>query len=110
KESPARLSRHWYDLAKLSKSSVKVKALENKPLLADVLMIKKAFFNASYANYDKCENKQFRLVPAMDEIVGLKIDYERMVKSDMFLNEPIKFDGVIEELNGLQEQINQITL
>lgn len=110
KAAPARLSRHWYDLAKLSKSSVKAKALENKYLLNDVLMIKKAFFNASYANYDKCEKQQFRLVPELDEIVGLKVDYEHMIKSDMFLNEPMKFDNVVEELNDLQERINQITL
>lgn len=110
KEAPARLSRHWYDLAKLSKSSVKVKALKNKSLLMDVLMIKKAFFNAGYANYDKCENQQFRLVPELNEIEGLKIDYEHMIKSDMFLNEPMKFDDVVEELNGLQEKINQIIL
>lgn len=110
KEAPARLSRHWYDLAKLSKSSVKDKALENTYLLSDVLMIKKAFFNAGYANYDKCENQQFRLVPELDDIVGLKVDYEHMIKSDMFLNEPMMFDNVVEELNDLQERINQITL
>lgn len=108
KEAPARLSRHWYDLAKLSKSSVKVKALENKSLLSDVLMIKKAFFNAGYANYDKCENQQFRLVPELDEIAGLKIDYEHMIKSDMFLSEPIAFDNLIEELKILQDALNQV--
>lgn len=105
KDAPARLSRHWYDLAKLSKSSVKGKALENQSLLGDVLMVKKAFFNAGYANYDKCENQQFRLVPELDEIIGLKVDYEHMIKSDMFLNEPMKFDNVIEELNDLQEKL-----
>ena len=110
KAAPARLSRHWYDLAKLSKSSVKVKALENKSLLNDVLMIKKAFFNAGYANYDKCEKQQFRLVPELDEIVGLKVDYEHMIKSDMFLNEPMNFDDIVEELNDLQERVNQIAL
>jgi len=64
----------------------------------DVLMIKKAFFNASYANYDKCENQQFCLVPKPDEIAGLKADYEHMIKSDMFLHEPVMFDEVITEL------------
>lgn len=108
KEAPHRLSRHWYDLTKLSQSLVKEKALQNKSLLNDVLMIKKAFFNAGYANYDKCESQQFCLVPNLDEIAGLKADYEKMIRSDMFLNEPMKFDNVIEELNDLQGKINQI--
>lgn len=48
-EAPDRLSRHWYDLAKLSKSWLRDDALKNKALLNDVLQVKKAFFNASYA-------------------------------------------------------------
>lgn len=108
KQAPDRLSRHWYDLAKLSQSSLKIKALKNKLLLNDVLMIKKAFFNASYANYDKCKNQQFCLVPKPDEIAGLKADYEHMIKSDMFLHEPVTFDEIITELKSLQIAINQI--
>lgn len=105
--APERLSRHWYDLAKLSQSWVKSKALQDNALLTDVLMVKKAFFNASYANYDKCETKQFRLIPNTDEISQLKSDYARMVGSDMFLNEPVAFDDLIAELESLEKVINQ---
>lgn len=66
--TPDRLSRHWYDLTKLFKGSIGDSVLKNKALLNDVLMIKKAFFNAGYANYDKCEIKQFRLTPDISEI------------------------------------------
>lgn len=106
-QAPERLSRHWYDLAKLSQSWVKAKALQDRELLDDVLMIKKAFFNASYANYEKCTSKEFRLVPKEDEINQLKADYENMIRAGMFLNESVTFDAIMEELGELQEIINQ---
>lgn len=107
-QAPERLSRHWYDLAKLSQSWVKSNALQDKTLLSDVLMIKKAFFNASYANYDKCEKKGFRLIPNTDEIAQLKSDYKKMIESEMFLNEPAPFEDLIDNLQILQDDVNQI--
>ena len=44
--SPERLSRHWYDLAKLSNSWVGKNALLKQELLGDVVLHKKAFFRA----------------------------------------------------------------
>ena len=105
--APERLSRHWYDLAQLSQSWVRSNALQDKALLNDVLMVKKAFFNAGYANYDKCEKKEFRLIPSVDEIAKLKSDYEMMIISNMFLNEPVEFNDLIDELRKLQEMINK---
>lgn len=82
--SPERLSRHWYDLAKLFQSWVGENALSDRKLLEDVVVHKKAFFNASYANYDDCLNKQFRLVPKEDEIMNLKSDFIKMQNSGMY--------------------------
>lgn len=106
--APERLSRHWYDLAQLSQSWVKSNALQDKALLNDVLMVKKAFFNAGYANYDKCEKNEFRLIPSADEIAKLESDYQMMIKSGMFLNEPVGFHYLIDELKKLQEMLNKI--
>jgi hypothetical protein len=105
---PDRLSRHWYDLAMLSQSWVKDIALQDRALLDDVLMVKKAFFNASYANYEKCENKNFCLIPNVDETAQLKSDYMKMSDSGMFLNEPVSFYSLIMQLQKLQSEINQI--
>lgn len=105
-EAPDRLSRHWYDLAKLSKSWVRNEAIKNDNLLNDVLQVKKAFFNASYANYDKCETREFRLIPNDNEIKKLKSDYLAMIDAGMFLNESETFESVIEELDQLQVALN----
>ncbi len=107
-DTPHRLSRHWYDLAKLSKSRVGKSALEDRIILKDVLAIKKAFFNASYANYDKCEQKEFCLVPNAGEIENLKSDYNKMIDSGMFSTMPLPFDNLIEEIRSLEIKINEL--
>jgi len=106
-ENPDRKSRHWHDLAKLSQSWVKEKSLQDKELLNDALRIKKAFFNASYANYEKCEHNEFVLIPSSEEIKQLHSDYVAMVKSGMFMNNPQPFNQIIDQLQQLQNEINQ---
>ncbi|MDR3491567.1 MAG: nucleotidyl transferase AbiEii/AbiGii toxin family protein [Gammaproteobacteria bacterium] len=102
--SPERLSRHWYDLAKLFQSWVGKNALSDRKLLEDVIVHKKAFFNASYANYDDCLNKKFRLIPGLDEIKNLKSDFNKMENSGMIRES--SFDNFIEIIKQLEMTIN----
>lgn len=74
--------------------------------LEDVIVYKKAFFNASYANYDLCLNGQFRLVPKDDEIENLKNDYIEMQNAGMFSQKPQPFDELIGVLKKLELEIN----
>lgn len=104
--NPERLSRHWYDLAKLSQSWVGEKALLNRKLLEDVIVHKKAFFNASYANYDHCLEKKFRLIPQKNEINNLKSDFIKMQQSGMLSETPLSFDKFIEIIEKLEMEMN----
>lgn len=104
--TPDRLSRHWYDLARLANSDIRQRAIADKALFRDVMQVKKAFFNASYANYEKCENNEFKLIPAKNEIVQLEADYKKMIDSAMFLNQPVPFDKIINDLTQLEKEIN----
>jgi len=47
-----RLSRHWYDLALLADHDIGRAAIQDHGLLADVVKLKKVFFDAAGANYD----------------------------------------------------------
>lgn len=105
--SPERLSRHWYDLANLSKSWVVEKALTNRKLLEDVIVHKKAFFNASYANYDLCLDGKFRLIPNEDEVMNLKSDFIKMQNAGMFSELLVSFDNLIEAVRNLEKIVNQ---
>ena len=65
-KTPERLSRHWYDLFMLNKSRVGEKALLRNDILKNILAYKKAFFNASYANYNDCWDGNLRLIPLLE--------------------------------------------
>lgn len=109
-ENADRLSRHWYDLAMLANSWVGKEAFSHQHILQDVVAHKKAFFNASYANYDDCVANKFRLLPDEEDKARLIDDYNKMRDADMFFNsEPPQFEKILETLIQLEKLINQGT-
>lgn len=105
---PDRLFRHWYDLAMLAESSMVLQALSNASLMLDVIKHKKAFFDASYANYDKCLNKQFQLIPRVaEDISALKQDFNAMLDAKMFYSEEPSFNKIIDVLRNLEQMLNK---
>lgn len=106
-QTPERLSRHWYDLYMLHHSPIGAEALERLDLLESVLEYKRAFFNASYANYDDCENSKLRLLPSSENLKALSKDYDRMIDANMFYQKPPIFTEIIAVLQALESTINQ---
>ena len=105
---PDRLSRHWYDLGKLANSQIGKEALINKDILISVLEHKKAFFNASYANYDNCLTGKLLLLPGEAGLEALRKDYLQMQKAGFFSEEPPSFDEIIKTLSTLEKAINTL--
>lgn len=105
--SAERLSRHWYDLAMLADLAHGQAALDDRALLADVVKHKKAFYNASYANYDACLNGHFRLIPEEPTLAALRDDFQRMIGAGMFIGDPPDFDTIINRLRDLESSVNQ---
>ncbi len=106
--SPDRLSRHWYDIFILNHSWVGPMAMTNQDILKKVINHKKAFFNASYANYDDCLAGKFRIIPDMGSLQGLEKDYNLMRESGMFLNEAPAFIDMINSLREYENQLNNL--
>ena len=106
KANAERLSRHWYDLYKLADHDIGIQALADRELLADVVKYKTLFFNSSYANYDKCLNKELRLIPDSDGLTSLRDDYQVMLDKLMIYGEIPTFDQIVERLQKLEAQIN----
>lgn len=102
-----RLSRHWYDLAMLADLAHGQAAVADRALLADVVKHKKAFYNASYANYDACLAGQLRLIPEDAALAALRDDFQRMIGAGMFIGEPPAFDAIVDRLRALETAINQ---
>jgi hypothetical protein len=108
KESPDRLSRHWYDLTRLNQHEVSQSAVDDRRLFEDVVKHKKIFFHASYAKYDDCLAGRLRLLPDGDDISGLKDDYKKMVSAEMIYGEVPEFDEIIEKIRDIESRVNQL--
>ncbi|MBU0744156.1 MAG: nucleotidyl transferase AbiEii/AbiGii toxin family protein [Gammaproteobacteria bacterium] len=104
---PERMSRHWYDLAMLAESSIASQALADSKLMLDVIRHKQAFFNASYANYEKCLKKQFKLVPCDADLKSLEQDFDVMVDAGMFYGGDPDFSDLMNTLRSLEGELNK---
>lgn len=108
KANASRLSRHWYDLAALSRSTIGDLALGTPELLMDVIRNKKVFYDSPYANYDACLQKRFQMIPNEKFLVELKTDFEKMLESGMFYGDQPNFEDIMSEIEKLEIKVNSI--
>jgi len=101
-----RLSRHYYDLVMIARSTEGTKALDNIRLLEEVAKHKDAFYPAGWANYDQARAGTLKLSPHEDLEKILRKDYQAM--TEMFFDDPPEFDVLLTEINSLEEKINNI--
>ena len=101
-----RMSRHWYDLARLADHAIGPRALQELLIFENVLLVKETFFSYNYSRYDLCTTGHFKLVPEGEFIEALRADYEAMASSKMFYGEHLDFDAIIVRLTALQQNIN----
>ncbi|MCU1252570.1 MAG: hypothetical protein JWQ49_5599 [Edaphobacter sp.] len=73
--APARYSRHYYDLYKLSESPIRSAALANLTLLRSVVEFKERFYYSSWARYDLAIPGSFRLSPPDGQLPALERGY-----------------------------------
>ncbi|MBO6522115.1 nucleotidyl transferase AbiEii/AbiGii toxin family protein [Thalassospira sp.] len=106
KESPERLSRHWYDLTQLAKHPTGQSAINDRDLFEDVVRHKEVFFNASYAKYDDCLHGRLLLLPDDDSLPGLKADYGKMTSAGMMYREAPDFDDIVEKIRAIETKVN----
>ncbi len=101
-----RYSRHYYDVYKISLSKYKEKAYANLDLLAKVREFKKKFYPVGWAKYDTAVPGQFTLVPNVDRLAELKVDFDNMKE---MINDPtISFDRLMVEIKKIEEEINYL--
>lgn len=102
-----RLSRHWYDLARLADHEVGRKAMTDVELLRDVLNIKETFYRSGYSHYDRCLTGGLRLIPERALLDALREDYQAMISAQMFYGDSLPFERIVERLAALEQEINQ---
>lgn len=106
KPIPLRYSRHYADVAAMSRDQVVDQALADIELLKSVTNHKDLFYHAGWAKYNQARPGSFRLIPRKERVSVIGRDYREM--SAMFFKEPPEFEVVLEQLSDLEKRINSI--
>lgn len=104
KLSRERLSRHYYDLYRLSRQPITDRALDQINLLERVIAHKSFFFTSAWAHYETARPGTFRLLPAADRMDALRRDYQDM--QAMIFGKAPDWDDIVRELQQLEKRIN----
>jgi hypothetical protein len=105
KMSGERLSRHYYDLAKLYRSAIGPRALGDHGLLRAVVAHKQLFFASAWANYQTATPGGFRLVPPRVRRAALEEDY-RVTCEHIIFGESYSFDELMAVMGEIEAAIN----
>lgn len=102
-----RLSRHLYDIEKLSQTDYATIALNDTRLYNTIVEHRRRFTPISGINYDKHNPKSIMFIPPDSIIKKWELDYEEM-KSNMIYGSLLSFDELIKRLKELQDRINKL--
>jgi len=99
-----RMSRHYYDMAQLTRRDAKARAMDNIDLLKEVAHHKSVFFKAAWANYEDASPGSLRLIPNETLKAALRQDYAGM--REMIIGDAPSFDDVLSAIEGFEAEIN----
>jgi len=105
KTMPPRLSRHYYDLARLIIAGVGEQAMADLELLQRVVDHKTVFFPSGWARYAESRRGSLRLVPVPERTPVLEADYDSM--REMFFGEHLAFAEVLRILEEWERRFNR---
>ncbi|HSA33669.1 MAG TPA: nucleotidyl transferase AbiEii/AbiGii toxin family protein [bacterium] len=105
KPLPPRYSRHYYDLYRMSRSSVAEEVLAQLELLDDVVQFKMRFYRCPWAGYEQAKPGCLRLAPPEHHLAALRQDY-RAMQTLLFGKIP-DFDEVLAGIAALERRINE---
>lgn len=103
-EMPKRYSRHYYDLYRMSMTSVKDTAFARTDLLKTVVDFKMKFYPRAWAKYLEAVPGTMQLIPPEYRFRALAADYEDM--RDMLYGDVPSFEAVMETIRELEKEIN----
>lgn len=104
KPLPDRMSRHYYDMAMLSRHPARALALSDLALLDEVAHHKSIWFRAAWANYETAKPGSLRLSPGPELEKALRRDYAGM--REMLIGDVPGFDEILAEIAALEREIN----
>lgn len=106
REDARAMSRHLYDLVRLSDSEFGVHAMVDDLLFARVVAHKTLYFASAQARYDLCVRGSLRLLP-VDRERRRQLEADYIAMQPMFFADPPSFGELVEKLTALEERINR---
>ena len=103
-----RLSRHLYDIEKISQTPFANKALQNATLYQTIVQHRSVFNAIRGMNYNLHQPKHIAFVPPANIIALWQKDYEQMTESMIHDPNVLPFDTLIQNLTALQTTINNL--
>jgi hypothetical protein len=103
-----RLSRHLYDIEKISQTEYAEIALRDTELYNTIVTHRSKFTPVSGINYTNHSPDKINIIPPDTIIKDWKQDYEVMTQA-MIYDNPLSFDELIKRLVRLQKRINTIS-
>ena len=102
-----RMSRHLYDLVRMSDAGIVEKALSDKKLYQSIVEHRRVFIGLKDFDYDTLSPEKIRIIPPEKVISQWQKDYETMQET-MIYGESLPFGKLIEKIKQLNEKINKI--
>lgn len=102
-----RMSRHLYDLEKLSHTPYMEMALNDSDLYYDIVEHRKKFYHVGYVDYDKELPSSITILPTKDLIPHFEDDYKAMRLSFIY-GGSLNFDELLIFLEKLQERFRHV--
>jgi predicted nucleotidyltransferase component of viral defense system len=102
-----RMSRHLYDLEKMTNTDVAEKALTDKVLYESIVEHRRIFVGLKGFDYSTLATKTITIVPPESVIAQWQQDYETM-QGTMIYGESLPFNKLIDKIKQLNEKINRI--
>lgn len=103
-----RLSRHLYDIAKLSKTSYADLAWNDKALYETIVNHRYNFNRVGGVNYNLHQTGQINFLPLPEIMKDWQNDYHEMLESMIYETNPPSFSQLTEELTKLNQKINTL--
>lgn len=102
-----RMSRHFYDLEKLSHTNYLEMALNDPNLYYSIVEHRKKFYHVGYVDYDNELPSAITIVPRAELVPKYEADYNDM-RSNFIYGESLEFTDLLRFLEILQERFRKV--
>lgn len=103
-----RLSRHLYDIYKLTQAGVAKNAINDKELYETIVAHRHKFSRVGDVDYNNHNPKVLDPIPPEAVIAAWEIDYAKMKQDMIYGQDKPSFENLINNLNELRNQLQEV--